>query len=60
MQEIHKYTTQEATNLQLGQNGFDVVAEHDTNTQATYSGNWIRIIVCYVSASGRSAMYCKL
>ena len=41
MREINKYTTAEALNLQLGQNGFDVVAEHDTNTQTPDSGNWV-------------------
>ena len=60
MQEIHKYTTQEATNLQLGQNGFDVVAEHDTNTQAPDSGNWIAIKAVSLSASSPAATYCKI
>ena len=40
---INGYTVQEGINLQLGQAGFDVVAEHNTNTQSPDSGNWIAL-----------------
>ena len=41
---INKYTGQEATNLQNAQNGFDVVAEHNTNTQTPDgSDGWIAL-----------------
>jgi len=40
---INKYTVAESNNLQLGQNGFDVVAEHDSNTQSPDSGSWIAL-----------------
>ena len=36
---IHKYTVAEAVNLQLGQNGFDLIAQADGAT----SGNWIAV-----------------
>ena len=60
MQEINKYTSSEALNLQLGQNGFDVVAEHDTNTQTPDSGNWVAITAISLSASSPAATYCKI
>ena len=40
---IRKYTAAEATSLAIGQLGFDVIAEHDTNTSEPDSGNWIAI-----------------
>lgn len=36
---LHKYTVAEATNLQIGQNGFDVIAESD----GAVTGNWIAV-----------------
>ena len=35
---IHKYTCQEASNLQIGQAGFDVIS-----TATTETGNWVAI-----------------
>ena len=32
MTGLYKYTSQEASNLVIGQNGFDLIAEHNTNT----------------------------
>ena len=40
---INGYTVQEGINLQLGQAGFDIVAEHNTNSQTPDSGNWIAL-----------------
>ena len=60
MREINKYTTSEALNLQLGQNGFDVVAEHDTNTQTPDSGNRIALQAISLTASSPAATYCKI
>ena len=35
---MHKYTVAEGVNLQLGQNGFDVLS-----SEATVTGNWVAI-----------------
>ena len=40
---LYKYTAKEASNLLLGQNGFDLIAEHDTNTVNPDTGSWIAI-----------------
>lgn len=40
---LYKYTAKEASNLLLGQNGFDLIAEHDTNTSTPDTGSWIAI-----------------
>jgi hypothetical protein len=40
---LHKYTANEALNLLLGQTGFDVVAEHDTNVITPDTGTWVAI-----------------
>jgi len=37
------YTVAESNNLLIGQNGFDVVAEHNTNTQSPDDGCWIAL-----------------
>ena len=60
MDQINKYTSREALNLKLGQNGFDVVAEHDTNTQTPDSGNWVALTAVSLSASSPAATYCKI
>ena len=57
---LHKYTVQEGTNLQLGQAGFDVIAESD----GAVTGNWVAIYnpmddsvpVDFTSAVGDSAI----
>ena len=42
---LYKYSAQEASNLLIGQNGFDVIAAHDTNYSNPSSSNhsWIAI-----------------
>ena len=41
---LHQYTVQEATNAQLGQAGFDVVAEHDSDVQTPgHGGRWVAL-----------------
>ena len=40
---LHKYTANEALNLLLGQTGFDVVAEHNTNVITPDTGTWVAI-----------------
>ena len=40
---LYKYTAKEASNLLIGQNGFDVIAEHNTNTINPETGSWIAI-----------------
>ena len=48
---MHKYTVAEGVNLQLGQNGFDVLS-----SEATVTGNWVAIYnssadTCQIDAS---------
>ena len=43
---IHKYTSMESSNLQLFQAGFDVVAEHNSNTQSPEEGNVFVALQC--------------
>ena len=40
---LYKYTSSEALSLAIGQNGFDVIAEHDTNTVTPDTGAWVAI-----------------
>ena len=40
---LYKYTSKEASNLLIGQNGFDLIAEHNTNTSTPDTGSWIAI-----------------
>ena len=40
---LYKYTAKEASNLLIGQNGFDVIAEHNTNTSEPDTGSWVAI-----------------
>jgi len=43
MTGLYKYSSREASNLIIGQNGFDLIAEHNTNTSAPETGSWIAI-----------------
>ena len=41
---LHQYTVQEGINAQLGQAGFDVVAEHNTDVQTPgHGGRWVAL-----------------
>lgn len=40
---LYKYTQKEAANLLIGQNGFDVIPEHDTTVVTPDTGSWIAI-----------------
>jgi hypothetical protein len=40
---LQKHTVQEGLNARNGQAGFDVIAEHDTNSQTPGAGNWIAL-----------------
>jgi len=40
---VRTYTAAEATSLAIGQNGFDLIAEHNTNTSEPDDGTWIAI-----------------
>tara|TARA_R100000278_G_scaffold90203_1_gene68736 strand:- start:419 stop:727 length:309 start_codon:yes stop_codon:yes gene_type:complete len=40
---LYKYTQKEASNLLIGQNGFDVIGTHDTNVVNPDTGSWIAI-----------------
>ena len=43
---LHKYTIMESSNLQLFQAGFDVIGEHNSNTQSPESGNVFVALQC--------------
>ena len=49
---LHKYRINEALNLLIGQNGFDVIAEHDTNTSTPDTKSWVAIQALGKDASG--------
>ena len=49
---ITKYTAAEATALLIGQLGFDVIAEHDTNYSTPDSNSWVAIQALGKDASG--------
>ena len=49
---LYKYRTNEALNLLIGQNGFDVIAEHDTNTSTPDTKSWVAIQALGKDASG--------
>ena len=40
---LREYTASEATSLAIGQKGFDLIAEHNTNESAQDKGAWIAI-----------------
>ena len=52
-----KYTVAESNNLKLGQNGFDVVAEHDTNTQTPGQGSVWVALKCLAAVTPGSTAY---
>jgi len=49
---LYKYTEKEAANLLIGQNGFDVIAEHDTTVVNPDVGSWIAIQALGKDTSG--------
>ena len=49
---LHKYTANESLNLLIGQNGFDVIAEHDTTVVAPDTGTWVAIQALGKDSSG--------
>ena len=49
---LHKYRTNEALNLLIGQNGVDVIAEHDTTVVAPDTGTWVAIQALGKDSSG--------
>ena len=51
-QGIQKYTAAEATALLIGQLGFDVIAEHDSNYSTPSSNNWVAIQALGKDSSG--------
>tara|TARA_Y100000034_G_C6713059_1_gene315079 strand:- start:197 stop:517 length:321 start_codon:yes stop_codon:yes gene_type:complete len=40
---LNEYTAAEATSLAIGQKGFDLIAEHNSDTSEPDSGAWIAI-----------------
>jgi hypothetical protein len=59
---IRRYTADEATSLAIGQMGFDVVAEHDTNTSEPPSGTdcWVGIQALGKGGGDAAVEYLKL
>lgn len=54
---IQKYTVQESNNLKLGQAGFDVIGEHNTNAQLSGSThNWVAL-KCIAAVTPGSTAY---
>ena len=49
---LHKYTANESLNLLIGQNGFDVIAEHDTTVVSPDTGTWVAIQALGKDSSG--------
>ena len=49
---LHKYRINEALNLLIGQNGFDVITEHDTNTSTPDTKSWVAIQALGKDSSG--------
>ena len=43
MSGLYKYTEKEASNLLIGQNGFDVIPEDNTATVNPDTGSWVAI-----------------
>ena len=51
---LYKYSQTEASNLLIGQNGFDVIAEHDTNYSTPDTGSWVAVQALGKDSSGTS------
>jgi len=49
---LHKYTANEALNLLLGQNGFDIIAEHNTTVVTPDTNSWSAIQALGKDSSG--------
>jgi|TARA_R110002020_G_scaffold126695_1_gene284548 hypothetical protein len=49
---LYEYTANEALNLLLGQNGFDVISEHDTTVVAPDTKSWVAIQAIGKDSSG--------
>jgi len=58
---LHKYTQSEAASLAIGQLGFDLIAEHDTNTSSPDSSDrWIAIQALGKGGGDAAVEYLKL
>ena len=57
---LYKYTASEALSLAIGQNGFDVIAEHDTNTVTPDTGAWVAIQALGKGGGDAAVEYLKL
>ena len=57
---LYKYTASEALSLAIGQNGFDVIAEHDTNTSSPDTGSWVAIQALGKGGGDAAVEYLKL
>ena len=49
---LHKYTSSEALNLLLGQTGFDVIPEDDSDVVTPNTGTWVAIQALGKDSSG--------
>ena len=57
---VREYTSAEATSLAIGQNGFDLIAEHNTNTSEPDKGAWIAIQALGKGGGDAAVEYLKL
>ena len=48
----YKYTEKEADNILIGQNGFDVIGEHNTTVVTPDTGSWVAIQALGKDSSG--------
>jgi len=49
---LYKYTQKEAANLLIGQNGFDVIGEHNTTVVTPDTCSWVAIQALGKDSSG--------
>jgi hypothetical protein len=54
---LHKYTAAEAANLQLFQNGFDVVGEHNSTAQTPDEGSYWVALQCVAAVTPGTTAY---
>tara|TARA_R110000824_G_scaffold107621_5_gene254000 strand:+ start:5169 stop:5489 length:321 start_codon:yes stop_codon:yes gene_type:complete len=54
---LHKYTAAEAANLQLFQNGFDVVGEHNSTAKTPGEGSYWVALQCVAAVTPGTTAY---
>ena len=54
---LHKYSAAEAANLQLFQNGVDIVGEHNSNAQTPDEGSYWVALQCVAAVTPGTTAY---